>query len=190
MNEIEIIQKSLDNNENKYDIFKKIYENYNKYGYVTKEECKLALLNIFDINFNIDFDLDELFSDNTIYELKEKRVKQETFRKNIINRDKKCLLSNSPATMCEVAHIIPYCECDKNIKYDVNNGLLLNAGLHKLFDKFLWSIDTNSKVVLSPKVLNDSDYELVHCYHNKVLKLNDMILKNLKWHYNKFLMNK
>ncbi len=120
------------------------------------------------------------------FEFKEKRVNQDKFREEIIKRDQKCTLSNYPHEMCQAAHIIPYCECSDDIRYDINNGLLLEAGMHLLFDKYLWSINQNSIVKVSDKLLNDENYNVINKYHNKKLSLSKQQLENLKSHFEKF----
>jgi len=46
--------------------------------------------------------------------------------------------------ICEAAHIIPFSLSEN---FDINNGLLLNCILHKLFDKHYWSINPDSLCV-------------------------------------------
>ena len=69
---------------------------------------------------------------------------QYAFRKNIIKRDKKCLITNAPPIVCEAAHIVEL----KNHKefpdidfYDPFNGILLRSDIHKLFDLNYWYIN-------------------------------------------------
>ncbi|ARF12598.1 HNH endonuclease, partial [Klosneuvirus KNV1] len=103
---------------------------------------------------------------------------------------KYCIVTNSHSDMCEACHIIPYCDCDDNNKYDVNNGILLEAGLHKLFDKYLWSINPNTnKIEVSKQLLNDNSYDLINKHYGKVLNFNNNMKNNLITHYNKFKIN-
>ena len=118
-------------------------------------------------------------------------MNQDKFRKEIIKRDKKCLLSNAPPEMCQAAHIIPYCHCSVDMQYNINNGLLLEAGIHLLFDEYLWSINKDSIVIVSYKLLNDKNYHmnkyLINDYHNKKLHLSKKQLENLKSHFEHFI---
>ena len=66
------------------------------------------------------------------------RPQQKKFRENIVDRDEKCIISNSIDTECQACHIV---SVEDGGSYDVNNGLLLNACLHITFDKYLWSIN-------------------------------------------------
>lgn len=124
------------------------------------------------------------------FEITEKRIGQNKFRHEIIERDKYCVLTKSNSDMCEACHIISYNECNASNKYDINNGILLESGLHKLFDKYLWSVNpTTQKVEVSNKLLNDNSYWLINKYNNNKLNFNDNILNNLVMHYNKFIKN-
>lgn len=49
----------------------------------------------------------------------------------------------------EAAHIIPY--ADERI-HELNNGLLLRANFHKLFDKGLISVKPDYEIKVSPRI--------------------------------------
>ena len=72
-----------------------------------------------------------------IIKLAKERMGQTEFRSNIITRDKVCIISGDDAEICEACHIIPYNEC-KN--YNTNNGILLTASLHKMFDEYNFTV--------------------------------------------------
>ena len=62
------------------------------------------------------------------------------FREMVKNKFKKCIICNNnecSVYSCEVAHIWNFSDCDSSSKYDVNNGILLCANNHILFDKHL-----------------------------------------------------
>ncbi|MCS6177675.1 HNH endonuclease [Shewanella baltica] len=64
----------------------------------------------------------------------------------------RCVITNCETIEAlEAAHISPYVE-DRS--YQLQNGLLLRADIHTLFDLFLISIDPNQRVVVSPDCLN------------------------------------
>ncbi len=142
-------------------------------------DIKFAIFEKFGINdFNIKY-----------YEYKEKRIGQCEFRQKIVTRDKYCVITMCHSDMCEACHIIPYSECNECEKYDINNGLLLESGIHKLFDKYSWSINPITQhIEISSTLLNDKSYELINKYNNYKLNINinKHILNNLKCHYNKF----
>jgi hypothetical protein len=125
--------------------------------------------------------------DTKKYELKEKRLNQSEFRKYLIERDKCCIITTYNADMCDACHIIPHNECDNDNKYDINNGFLLEAGLHKLFDKYLWSINPDTKLIkVSTKIINDDSYRMINNYNGIYVNLTDNVIINLKNHYDNF----
>lgn len=57
------------------------------------------------------------------------------FADAIRKRDQKCWITERYGKRCEVAHIYEYKYCkDSGDRYNINNGILLDAGLHKLWD--------------------------------------------------------
>jgi len=66
--------------------------------------------------------------------------------------------------MCEACHIVPFVKSDNANMYNVNNGLLLSANLHELFDKHLISVNMLGIVVLSSKVLSKDTFKNYHKY--------------------------
>lgn len=152
---------------------------------------------VFDFHINLydDTDVKLVFHHlykkkwDKIFELREKRIQQDTFRNNIIKRDKCCVLSSAPFDMCQAAHIIPHCESDTWLRYNIDNGILLGSGIHSLFDKYSWSINQECVVVVSNKLLNDKIYKYhINKYHGKKLSLSEMQLKNLESHYAQFMI--
>ncbi len=134
------------------------------------------------------FQIDDF--DTKKYELKEKRLNQSEFRKYLIERDTCCIITKYNSDMCEACHIIPHNECDSNNKYDINNGFLLEAGLHKLFDKYLWSINPDTKLIeVSDKIINNISYNLINNYNSIYVNLDHNITINLRNHYDKFKIN-
>jgi len=116
-----------------------------------------------------------------------KRENQNEFRKDIIKRDKNCVITGTGKLCCEAAHIIPFSQCSNDNKYDIDNGLLLESGIHKLFDKYLWSINNNNKIVISNEILNDESYNILNKHNNKLIKLNKNQMNNMINHYEIFL---
>mgnify|MGYP001179765974 CR=1 FL=1 len=77
---------------------------------------------------------------------KRHRYGQRKFRDKLIKKyDSKCALLGIHSSLCDAAHILPYSDCENsNDKYDVNNGILLSATLHKAYDRNYFWIDENS----------------------------------------------
>jgi predicted restriction endonuclease len=135
----------------------------------------------------VAYDLHKYEPDNKITEKKLKRQYQYRFRKELENRYKKCIISKKSVTVCEACHIIPFSESDHKQIYDVNNGLLMSADLHKLFDKYIISIDNDRKLVFAKNLLKDSAYKEFRRYDDVVIDLNKETMQNMKQHYEKFL---
>jgi len=83
------------------------------------------------------------------------RKGQRKFREKLIKKfDSKCALLGIDSKLCDAAHIFPYSECKNNKeKYDVNNGILLSATLHKAYDRNYFLIDENTCKI---KILYDN----------------------------------
>ena len=109
---------------------------------------------------------------------------QNIYRKAIIERYEKCILSDMDCEVCEAAHIIPFSESE-NFKFD--NGLLLNSVLHNLFDKYYWTINPDDlHVIICNK--SPSIYNILKCYENKYISVLGKYcntIEYLKDHYNK-----
>jgi hypothetical protein len=72
-------------------------------------------------------------------------------------------------------------------KYDCNNGILLSATLHKLFDKYLLSLDDDGYVVFSKNILNNDAYKNYHGFNGIKTKLSKKVMHNMKIHYECFM---
>lgn len=149
-----------------------------------------SILNAYDESL-IEFVIYEKYcidiTDTFEYKIKEKLTTQSEFKKYLIERDKHCIITKSDINICDICHIIPHCDCHGNIKYDINNGIILESGLHKLFDKYLWSINPQTKLIeIKPHILNDTSYELLNKHHNKYIDFDNSITTTLQHHYNMF----
>ena len=120
------------------------------------------------------------FNNETKKEYKEKRL-DNTFRENVLKLyNRKCIITGYSEEECEVAHILPFCECSSSQKYDIYNGLVLSANLHKLFDKYIFSINPDTLMV---EVKGE---HRIKKYQGVKLNLNKESLPYLKMHYDKF----
>jgi ParB/RepB/Spo0J family partition protein len=111
---------------------------------------------------------------------------QNYYREGLINRYKTCIISGMHMEVCEASHIIPFSE-SKN--FDIDNGILLNLVLHKLFDKYYWSINPSTLCV---EISNKCDeFEFLQEYNNKyinILEQYDNTKYYLKNHYDIFIL--
>lgn len=86
------------------------------------------------------------------------RENQGAFRKAQLERhDGKCVLSRCDTKEAlEAAHVVPHTGAEE---FEVpENGLLLRADLHKLFDRYLWSINPETDRVVLSSALKSSSY--------------------------------
>ncbi len=105
-------------------------------------------------------DVDEVFDPSSIEDGREKilgqinrRRGQPAFRRALLRiYDGRCAVSDcNIESLLEAAHIHPYRGPDTN---SVQNGLLLRADIHTLFDLGLITLSADLRVVLSPRLVN------------------------------------
>jgi ParB/RepB/Spo0J family partition protein len=80
------------------------------------------------------------------------------YRKQLITRYNKCIISGMGINVCEACHIIPFSESDNATNFNLNNGLILNKILHKLFDDYYLSINPDTLCVEIFDKYEDYDY--------------------------------
>jgi ParB family transcriptional regulator, chromosome partitioning protein len=132
----------------------------------------------------------ELKEKEDIYKLNNYLVRnsnlQKEYRQNIIKRYKKCIISGMFEDVCEAAHIKPFCEADKESCFNINNGILLNRVLHKLFDSYDISINPDT---LNIEIKKCKNYEFIKMYENKHIEILNKYPETiifLKEHYTEF----
>jgi hypothetical protein len=122
-------------------------------------------------------------------ETTEERIKRKdtNFRNQVIEKYKRCIVTNKPLKYCQVAHIYPYAMSDETEKYDPDNALLLCSDFHIGFDHkeqdFIINPTTQS-IELSEQILADNTMSDYHKYHNKKIDLSDSSIYYLKKKYN------
>lgn len=113
---------------------------------------------------------------------------QSEYRNKLVERFKCCVISNLHPNLCEACHIIPFSECEH---FDVENGLLLNPILHKLFDSHQFSIEPKTSIVKVNR--NSIYYNYMRQFKNQklsILELYPKISTNIESHYKIFLAHK
>ncbi len=70
-----------------------------------------------------------------------------------------CVTGSSTAAVLEASHIKRWADSNDQERLDPNNGLLLTANLHKLFDAGLISFDASGEMLVSSK-LSESEREI------------------------------
>lgn len=108
-------------------------------------------------------------------------IDQKSFRNRLIGRFNSCIITDMNAYECEACYIIQY---NENDNYDVENGLLLNRCIYKLFDAYIWSINPKTMCVEVDSRHTDKS---IYKYAGK--QLTCLTLGNLyflQYHYNIF----
>ena len=143
------------------------------------------------INCGRDLEIYDEKDVDIVFMLKEDVIKQEIrekrqdkkFRKLVEEKYGKCAISGVITEECEVAHIKPFCECLEEEKYDIRNGILLGAQIHKLFDKYFFTIHPNSLKIIVSDYAKEKNSSIVPYEGYKV----DVSCEYLIHHYNKFM---
>jgi hypothetical protein len=143
-------------------------------------------INLVDMAFYDLFDFEYIVNNTITLEERIKR-KDTQFRNQVINKYKRCIITNKPLKYCQVAHIYPHALSDDKEKYDPDNAFLLCADFHIGFDHkepdFI--INPNLKCIeISESILTDPTMSDYHKYHNKKIELSDRNIYYLKKKYN------
>ena len=94
---------------------------------------------------------------------------------------------SSTMSALEASHIKPWADSTDDERLDPNNGLLLTANLHKLFDAGLISFEDSGKMLVSSK-LSQSEREIFGVVGKKLSKKPSAeTAKYLAYHRTKFL---
>ena len=148
-NYIEELDINIDSIEELDILFNKLCDRYSFDSLNNINSIKFILLDRFGYN--------PLNRNNKIKSLCEERDGQNKFREKLILRDKHCLITMDNFEICEACHIIPYSE---NKTFKISNGLLLNRCFHKMFDKYMFSINEFDCLIFSPTILINKNYNL------------------------------
>lgn len=115
------------------------------------------------------------------------RTMQAEFRKGLMTRYKKCIITNNTLSeILQACHILPHSFCQDNCKdkeFDINNGIILESSMHILFDNYYFSINPETRCIeLGNKIKNQySQYDGM-----EINSLNEETLQNMKHHYYAF----
>jgi len=170
--------------QSKYNNITLNCNDYKKFGYNDKELFKLHLdflLKNFYKNIKINDSLCDSLS------MCKKRLNQEEFRNLLLNKYKKCIITdNDCIDELEACHIIEYKDCGN---CDVNNGLERN--IHSTFDKNLWCIKPDiSTYTCVIEIKNDHNGTITKYKDVKIdlpISINNELYNNLLLRYNNFL---
>ena len=166
-------------------IYNYIKSNINKSPYdVIIELSKKYDPTDIELVYNMEFDI---FLNDDLTNTKIKRL-DDKFRKNVRNIfDNKCIITNVSVERCDVAHIKPFNKCNEIEKYDINNGLLLDTALHRLFDKYYFSINPDTYMIEVNMNIKNLKKLKIEQYNSNHLNLDKFNKKYLQNHYSIFI---
>lgn len=173
------------------------------YTYLEERLLRSSLEEICDeiMNENGDVNMDDIYFvwmvykrrnlgkdlGNTDYEMKKKRADAQ-FREKVMRRwEKRCAITGVEMEECEVSHMKAFKDCDEKEKYDEWNGWVLSASLHKCFDKYIFSINTQKEIIVHPSYQHKR--YTIYQYHGLKIDLKDEHMKYILFHYQQFLKN-
>lgn len=164
------------NNKEDKKINPKIFNSWIYFGYPN------------DFSFKIDLELllETIYDSVILIDVPKKlRISQNEFRTKLIQLyHSRCVISlNSNPDELEAAHIV---EVANGGDYDISNGLMLEANLHKTFDKYQWTINPDTMKIETKN--NISIGSIGKYVDNKInLELDPILYSNLKFRYDKFI---
>lgn len=162
--------------EDPYCVVCDIIKDYKLYNFNDMNECKHYVINIIEDKYDLHIDEQILLNYLKTEKLYIDRTPQEEFRNKLIEKYKSCVVTGNDPDECEACHII---SLNDSYNFDIDNGLLLSSSLHTTFDKHIWSINDDCKIV----VKNDNKVYLIKDYDGMKLTLNENTRTNLKKHY-------
>jgi len=152
-----------------------IINSYRYFGYPNESSFKIDLELLLETVYNQIILVDTL---------QKSRLTQNEFRTQLMDLyQSKCIISsNSNPDELEAAHIIEVCDGGN---YDISNGLILEANLHKTFDKYQWMINPDTMEI---EIKEGHSGSITKYMGNKInFALNPVLYSNLKFRYNKFV---
>lgn len=116
---------------------------------------------------------------NPTYSINENRTDEE-YKNDIKEMYDKCQISGEHIKGCEIAHILEFKDCeDEKHKYNKFNGLVLNAQIHKYWDKGHLKIECNDDDKRIYFMINKDDKDIQYSIDNEDDNLVDCLLNLL-----------
>lgn len=147
----------------------------------------------FDIQLGYYSYLDYLERDDINIEtkkLKFNEIRKDYEFKNLVKKiyNEKCVITNVDMDECSICHIKPLYESNDDEKYDYNNGIILSESLHRLYDKYLFTIHPEIyEIIISESIKNKN--LSINKYNGIKLMLNPCSKKYLEYHYLSYKKN-
>lgn len=150
------------------------------------EKVLYCLKSYFDVELELELETDIKY---TLKDIRDDNY----FRTKIKNKFKKCIIcDNCPEYTYQVAHIWNYKDCKTSAidAYNINNGLLMCANTHILFDNNILQIKpvldcelNSSDEYLATIIINENEAREYYKYNNKQICLNYENIKYLEKRY-------
>lgn len=129
-------------------------------------------------NIDIDFEINNNLHETTEEQLSIiKARKDDKFRKIIHKRfNNNCIICEPNTcfpTCYQVAHIWDFSKCDASSKYNPDNGLLMCANWHLLFDANLMRLEPIVNSIGMVQIILDAElkHNIMYKYHNKIITI-------------------
>jgi putative restriction endonuclease len=112
------------------------------------------------------------------------RLGQDKFRKDLLKfYDARCAVTGvSELDLLIASHIKPWSISNDYERLDLANGILLEAGIDRLFDKGFISFEPSGEILISPKLSSTDKDALGITSDLKILKINPKSANYLKFH--------
>lgn len=174
MSLVDYLEK-INNDKEEIKLSLNIINSYGYFGYPTESSFKIDLELLLEIVYN-----QITLVDNP----PKARLTQKEFRTQLMDLyQSRCVISsNSNPDELEAAHIMEVCSGGD---YDISNGLILEANIHKTFDKYQWTINPDTMQI----EVKEGHLGSISKYVGKKinLSLNPVLYSNLKSRYDKFI---
>ncbi len=130
-----------------------------------------------ELNYETNYSSDKIIRDDSQY----RAAVKSRFQTCIICEPNTCFQA-----CCQVAHIWDFAKCDNASKYNPDNGLLMCANWHLLFDANLMRLEPVQGVMGMVKIILASElkYSELYKYHNKIITILPENIKFLEKRYN------
>lgn len=131
-----------------------------------------------DIELSVNREITETEKEQVI----KSRIGQSTFKKALLNIEKKCRLCGvSDERFLVASHIKPWSQSNHQERLDANNGLLLCPNHDSLFDKGFISFNDDGSILISDS-LEEATKVFLNINESISLEMNDSQRQLMKWH--------
>jgi len=123
-------------------------------------------------------ELEFIRHDLELIDINNKRTLENEFRNIIVDKYKRCVVTNCGELMCDICYFIDHEEIEQ--KYDPDNAILLNSCLCRLYERKMLQIarlnvlegmPTIIQITLSPAIQENDNYKSVWKYHDAIIEV-------------------